>query len=573
MPPTEEELEEAARRRAETSEAIVDSEAEKKLIVAGPGTGKTYNFRRALEAVGGGGLALTFIKALSTNLAADLGDLAQVNTFHGYCKSLAHRLPIEGLTRRFDYYPPLMILLAEDMRLLGYDLQERDLEGALHNLDDGGGVLTDLLQLGTYYDAVSHTDVVYRVLLHLEANDEVVPEFPLVVVDEYQDFSLLETRFIDVLATASPVLVAGDDDQALYGFKHASPAFIRALADGDAYERFDLPYCSRCTEAIVDAVNNVVAEAQDRGNLAGRIDREYLCYLPEKLTDSEAHPAIVWAACSVETNRAPYMGRYVAQQIGQIPVEDIAESHEERYTTALVIGRRHLVERVYEIVKESFPNAVMRTSEDLAVDALDGYRRLARNADSRLGWRILLHVDSFADAEEGIGRVLSEGLELVEILPDEYRTEQVSIAEIVQKLLDGEEVPSSEVAELEEKLGRPIAEIQAMLGRDEEEEDEEDDEELEDAMPSIICTSLLGAKGLSAGYVFIVGFNEGAFPSDPHSVTDDEVCKLIVGLSRTRKECHLVSCGRFGAAWTEPSSFLVWLGVDIEERVVNKDYW
>jgi hypothetical protein len=83
----------------------------------------------------------------------------------------------------------------------------------------------------------------------------------------------------------------------------------------------------------------------------------------------------------------------------------------------------------------------------------------------------------------------------------------------------------------------------------------------------------LGAKGLSAGYVFIVGFNDGAFPTDPNSVTDDEVCKLIVGLSRTRNECHLVSCGRFGSAWIEPSSFLRWLGVDIEERVINRDYW
>jgi hypothetical protein len=41
-------------RRAETSDRIVESPAPKKLIVAGPGTGKTYNFQRALEAVGGG---------------------------------------------------------------------------------------------------------------------------------------------------------------------------------------------------------------------------------------------------------------------------------------------------------------------------------------------------------------------------------------------------------------------------------------------------------------------------------------------------------------------------------------
>ena len=61
--------------------------------------------------------------------------------------------------------------------------------------------------------------------------------------------------------------------------------------------------------------------------------------------------------------------------------------------------------------------------------------------------------------------------------------------------------------------------------------------------PTIICTTLVGAKGLSAEHVFIVGMNNGASLGTPGAVTDDEVCKLIVGLSRTRKACHLVSCG------------------------------
>jgi superfamily I DNA/RNA helicase len=61
--------------------------------------------------------------------------------------------------------------------------------------------------------------------------------------------------------------------------------------------------------------------------------------------------------------------------------------------------------------------------------------------------------------------------------------------------------------------------------------------------PSVVCTTLVGAKGLSAEHVFIVGMNNGVFPKDPAAVTDDEVCKLIVGLSRTRKVCHLISWG------------------------------
>jgi hypothetical protein len=62
---------------------------------------------------------------------------------------------------------------------------------------------------------------VHRVLTHLADNEDAIPSYPLIVVDEYQDFSLLETSFLRLLAEKSKVLVAGDDDQALYAFKNA----------------------------------------------------------------------------------------------------------------------------------------------------------------------------------------------------------------------------------------------------------------------------------------------------------------------------------------------------------------
>lgn len=77
-----EELEEAKQRRQQTSDDLANSDARKKLVVAGPGTGKTHNFKRVLDR-SAGGLAITFIRALAEDLGRDLGDLAQVNTFHG----------------------------------------------------------------------------------------------------------------------------------------------------------------------------------------------------------------------------------------------------------------------------------------------------------------------------------------------------------------------------------------------------------------------------------------------------------------------------------------------------------
>jgi hypothetical protein len=190
---------------------------------------------------------LTFIRNLVADLQKDLGELADVNTFHGYCKYLMHRHDVAGL-QSGDYYPPLMDLVVDDVLTVENKvIDKRAIDAHFHNLDRSDGLIDAVLIDAEYYNAVSHTDLVYRVLGHFEANPESIPSYPLIVVDEYQDFSLLETTFIELLASKSPVLIAGDDDQALYmRLKHASPAFIRELARGDQYERFELPYCSRC---------------------------------------------------------------------------------------------------------------------------------------------------------------------------------------------------------------------------------------------------------------------------------------------------------------------------------------
>jgi len=44
--------------RTAASRAIVESASRKRLVVAGPGTGKTFTFKQALTAAGGKGLAI-----------------------------------------------------------------------------------------------------------------------------------------------------------------------------------------------------------------------------------------------------------------------------------------------------------------------------------------------------------------------------------------------------------------------------------------------------------------------------------------------------------------------------------
>lgn len=580
-----EKFQEARERRQETSDRLVDSEAPKKLVVAGPGTGKTHNFRRALERAGGG-LALTFIRALAQDLEEDLGDLAQVNTFHGFCKHLAHKFGgVPGLTGDFDYYPELLTLIADDIAAVhGREVDRNSLERAIRVMDDGERLVSQALSIADYYDATSHNDVVYRVQKYLEENPNQIPEYPVIVVDEYQDFNLLETRFIETLGERNQILIAGDDDQALYGFKDASADFIRELAQRGDMARFDLPYCSRCTEVIVEAVNVLVREAQERGHLERRIEREYLCFLPDKQGHSEANPALIHAACSVNNKNAPYISRYVAKQIGEIPLEDIEASRSGGHPTALVIGRLHWVKQVYEYLRERFTNVGLQQSAEAKIEPLDAYKRLATNRASRLGWRILLHTTPCEGAAGIVKAALTEDRELFDLLPQEYRDYHLSLAAIVKKLLDEGQLDPDEESLLENGLQMNIEEIRERLQLGlAEEEQAESSEELsragedagdEPSSPEILCTSLVGAKGLSAEHVFIVGCVNGVFPADPADITNSEICELIVGLSRTRKACHLISSGMWGGEWFKPSAFFHWLSeVPIEYLKVDKSYW
>ncbi len=577
----EQNLETITQERSKASDAIVNSDSDKRLIIAGPGTGKTYTFKKALSkaiadsGTADKGLALTFLRNLVADLSEQFSDVADVFTFHGFCKSQMHRHAVAGLKEGWDYYPALIEIMAADLQLLGREeIKQNDIERCLHNLDDPDGGVRDALALGVYYNAVSHTDLVHRVLTHFTDNEGEVPSYPLIVVDEYQDFSLLETRFLGLLATKSKVLVAGDDDQALYAFKNASSRYIRELHADDDYENFELPYCSRCPAVIVDAVNDVIASARAHGNLEGRLAKPFRCYLPDKEAVSEAHPKIIYAQCSVQSKKAPYPGRYIADCIAVIPVEVIRESEDRGYPTVLVIGDKPFMPAVYEVVKEQFPQARMRKGSASLMTPLDGYRRLAKDARSRLGWRIITLSFEFDGRDALVRSALEASDDLAPELPDEYRDEHLEIAELVRRLRDGESLTNDQERQLSGAVDMDIAEIKESLAiADADDLPERDGEETNEDAPTIQFTSLVGSKGLSASYVFIVGFNNGFFPHSPTAITDDEVCKLLVALSRTRIEAHVVSCGRFGTGWLKESTFAEWIWAHLEPITVDRKYF
>jgi hypothetical protein len=556
--------------RAHNLEAVLSSDAPKKVIVAGPGTGKSYTFGKVLERVNGKVLVLSFLGNLVADLEKDLGDRATVRTFHGFCAGLLHGMDVPGVTRDVDYFPAFGLILETDIHLIRDAVPDKEVERSFMDLDDSEGTASAAIGIGDYYNAVGHTDSVYRVHGALAAKPELIPSYGQLLVDEYQDFSLLETAIIDQLAQVSPVLIAGDDDQALYGFKHASADYLRNLVGSGEYEQFELPFCTRCTQVLVDATHRIVTKAQSDGLLANRLEKQYLCYLPDKREASEKFPKILHARCTIERNDTQYMGRYVAQAIGRIDPADIAFSWEKGHPTVLVMGPPQFARRIHRhLVEQGVPNVELRSARPLEVNAADGYQRLLKNESSRLGWRLLLQVFQPADWEDWVRQALLDVSELVDLLPATFRDLHLSIVGILRQLVEGGELSGQDQDRLETATGLPLSMLRMQLGLDPEEPAPEEDR----SAPRIVITTLSGAKGLQAEHTFVVGFNGEHFPRNNSAPTDDEVCQLLVALTRARQSCTLVSCNRFGKGQLGQSAFIGWLGDLVDPFTINAAYW
>lgn len=525
----------------EAVERVLKSKARKKLVVAGPGAGKTALFRRLLDGATGTAddrLVLTFINNLRDDLESSLGDTARVFTLHGYCQHLLRRHAglRQGLSARFSCFPGLVSLIKEDWIWLQHS-DAPEFVNLMRNLTCSREQEEFYIRRANYYDAVDFDDSVYRTRRALVADASLVPAYELVLIDEFQDFNKMEAALIDLLAEKSSIVVAGDDDQALYSqLRGASWDHIRARYVSGNYEIFELPFCMRCPEVIVGAVNDVIAVAQATRKLDGRINKPYRYFEPIKGEDSRRHPKIERVETSVQRLNANYFGRYIEECIKAIPAEEKNLAQEKGEPVALIIGSHPYRRQVEDYFLSA--GLVRPDDERQLSDREQALEFLNRDPRSNLGWRIILSEGDQNIAKEIVRTAAEKNVALADLIQEHQHQAVLTEAE--------KWVSSNKRDAGDGTITRPLVRI----------------------------TSFEGAKGMAAQYVFLIGLQSGDIPRQADNVQDIEICRFLVGVTRTKKKCVMLTTGRFGQDFKRPSEFLSWIKAErFETKKIDAAYW
>ena len=157
-------------------------------------------------------------------------------------------------------------------------------------------------------------------------------QYRYILVDEFQDISPTQYRILRIMAEKGErnFFAVGDDDQAIYSFRGASPQSCRQfLTDFPDAERILLRVNYRCSQPILEAADLVIRENRNR--------------FEKKTTASRADgkkPAVL--SCASE-----------AEEIRLITGMLQARSLKEQRNTAVILRNRILVNRFGEAFSEA----------------------------------------------------------------------------------------------------------------------------------------------------------------------------------------------------------------------------
>jgi len=632
-------------------EAVVHGEGPL-LVLAGAGSGKTRVLTHRIAYLLATGaarpgeiLAITFTNKAAAEMRERVGQLVGrsvramwVTTFHSSCARMlradAERL---GYSRGFTIYDESdsQRMLKRCLAELGVDPKryppraiKNQISGAKNQLIDSGmyaetvgSVFEEVVaEAFPLYEkrmleanAMDFDDLLVRTVNALELFEEVRERwrrtFRHVLVDEYQDTNHAQYRLLQLLSSEhGNLMVVGDDDQSVYGFRHAD---IRNILDFEA----DFPEAAsvkleqnyRSTQTILSAANAVVEQNRQRRPkqlwtetaggeplqlaeltdeheearwVAGEIER-----LGEEHGVSRADVAVFYRTNAMSRVLEDTLNRYDVpyQVIGGTKFYERAEIKDAVAYLSLLVNPADLVSfsRIVNSPRRGIGNTsqgrlaayantagiaiweVMERAEDVPGLSAAAIKAVSRFYETMEGLRARADSSPVAGLLEA---VLNESGYL-EALAAERTVEAEGRAENLEALVAGaaefdlerEREGDSEVPPLEEYLQ------QISLYNDQD--------SLEQDQSQVTLMTLHNAKGLEYDTVFVVGCEDGAFPhmrALEEGSEEEERRLCYVAITRARQRLYMTWARQrslFGRTEHNlPSRFIDELPAELTER-------
>ncbi|MGH9966814.1 MAG: UvrD-helicase domain-containing protein [Pyrinomonadaceae bacterium] len=579
--------EERVHFRNENAQKIAPHGCSKILIVSGPGTGKSTIFKQRIihwlnRDPSARILVLSFVRKLVSDLNTDIQKSAEITekqktqidvcTLHRYARSVVER---NHGTSELRFRPHVKIIgqnwkqvVWEDaLSLLGQENNDefawKNFEKQLHNADlEGSDQWLDLEQmycvLSDFYNAAGFADLILHASLALHENPS-LKDHQLFIVDEYQDFNEAEEKLIQELTSESQgLLIVGDDDQVLYEtLKSGKAQLIRRLYSDADYVNAMLPYCSRTKNShIVNAAGEFIRhEIQKDG-----IEK---IYLP---LQKRVGAKVEVIACASASGAVDYIKTFIKINTKKLELRKSELRDGIKKDPFLLILTPAREVKFYkaagadiELKKlvASYAADTQRFSEDYF--RILTYYSLAKHPDNDFTFRKVMHYEQVSqeDITALLKRALEEGRTFSEM--DEQLIKSIlakchairdlvggpeSIEEKTRRL--GKHVNISDLRVLEVDLSRHELNETRIAESETDEEDQAELEELESQpMSAVELMTIVGAKGLSADHVIIIGFDDVNMAWITRNA-------FYVALTRARESLHLITALKSGGGRTAP---------------------
>ena len=486
---------------------------------------------------------------------------------------------------------------------------------ARHNMAALGQIFLRYCNRCKQSDAMDFDDILLYTYLLFEKHPDVLAKweqrFRYVLVDEYQDTNFAQHRIVWQLTRQHQhVCVVGDDAQSIYSFRGANIDNI--LTFQKIYESarlFKLERNYRSTQNIVEAANSLIKKnsRQIQKDIFSENDRG------EKLHVMDTHSDIEEAKMVVNAIRG------------------IKRKEGCEYSDFAILYRTNAQSRVFEdtMRKESLPYRIyggLSFYQRKEIKDVIAYFRLAVNPNDEESFKRVINYPARGIGQTTVTKILSAATEHEVSLwtvinsPEQYELgvnkgtlmKIAAFREMISSFIENaQKMPANQVGTMIVKQSGIIADIYhdttpENLSRQENVEElvngmqdfcdmrmEEGNENISlsdylsevslmsdvdsdkgDDEHKITLMTIHSAKGLEFGTVFVVGLEEGLFPSDMVSGNpremEEERRLFYVAITRAKTHCYLsyAQCRfRYGQMeFSAPSRFLK----DIDPKYLDR---